>query len=321
MADQLPHNDPDLSLAREIKKLREQGQPLSKLDDKLIQQLLDYKRNKNKHSDIRVSGKEKVWDEIRSATEPNQKAKVTYLFKSPAVRWAAAAILIIGGIFSFIYFGLNRQPGIVAQSFASIKTVHINNGGTVTLRPHSTLYNVKKSYSKVVYKLKGEAQFEVTHNPARTFAVKTNKGIITDLGTKFIVRTWGKQTKVYLQHGSVKVKANKSNQSVVLSPGQSASITAKSHIKVDKKANVAPFTDWLNQQLIFNDKPVSRVVSELEQQFDISISLPDSIAKQQISGQLSLKSLQSALNDLGLALNGSFVQTGKNSYKFEATPQ
>jgi ferric-dicitrate binding protein FerR (iron transport regulator) len=318
MADQLPHNDPDLALVRELKKLREQGRPLSELDDRLIRQLVDYKEAKKSRSQAEASHKDEIWDEISAATAPTQKAKITYLFSSPVIRWAAAAILIIGGIFSYIYLGRRHHPNLLAQSNASIKTIALNGGGRVTLRPYSKLFILKRKASKVVYKLKGEAQFDVVHNPNRIFSIKTSKGIVTDLGTKFIVSTWGKQMKVFLLQGSVRVRSRKGNRSAALSPGESASVSDNGHLSVNKKANARAFTDWLKQRLVFDDKPVRRVAAELEQQFNISISLPDRIASQNISGQLSLKSLQESLSDLALALSGSFTQTGKRSYKFEA---
>src|SRR5699024_9660978 len=83
------------------------------------------------------------------------------------------------------------------------------------------------------------------------------------------------------------------------------------------QADARTFTDWLDQQLIFESKPAIQVVHELEQEFNISITLPDTVRNNRLSGQLSLESLQVSLNDLTLVLGGTFVRTGERSYRLE----
>src|SRR5699024_2620003 len=107
------------------------------------------------------------------------------------------------------------------------------------------------------------------------------------------------------------------DSTLTLHPGGAASISPDADITYISQANTREFTDWLDQQLIFESKPAIRVVHELEQQFDISITLPDTVKNNRLSGQLSLESPQVSLNDLTLVLGGTFVRTGERSYRLE----
>lgn len=321
MADRHPHNDSDLTLAEQLKKLRSQGRSLSELDDPLMPDLLEYRKMKESSEEVEAKDKHKqdMWNHINSATKPdNKRVSITRLYASPAVRWAAAAVVIIAGIFSFIYLRNHPHLELLAASGQSIKTVTLKDGSTVKLRPHSKLFLVKKNSSAAVYSLQGEARFDVTHNPNRVFTVKTQLGSVSVLGTHFILSSWGQKMQVYLQKGKVKVETRNQTKSVILSPGESASVVKNKPIQVVKKAQADEFTDWLDHELIFRHESVRQVISELEQQFNISLILPPDIGKRKVSGSFSLKNLPSLLDDLGLILNGSFTKIDKREYKFKA---
>ncbi|TYP92798.1 FecR family protein [Fodinibius salinus] len=317
MDNQLPHNDPDLKRARSIRKAKQDNKSLEDSDDSILQQLQEYQDIK--HGKVLTSDKEKVWHNISSEISDQSSTPVTPLFSSSTMKWAVAAVLILGAFISYVIFQ-PQQPELVASSQQSIKTVTLGDGSSVTLRPHSKLYGVNKPNTRQ-YQLEGEGFFEVTHNPNRPFAVETSSGTVNVLGTTFMLSSWGQKMQVYLKEGSVQVKASEQDSAVVLEPGESASVTNTKAIPSVQLANAQEFTDWMNQQMVFSDKSARQVVAELEQQFNISISLPKEVTQNKLSGALSLNNLSKALNDLELVLNGKFVKMGEQSYRFEGNSQ
>jgi ferric-dicitrate binding protein FerR (iron transport regulator) len=318
MTDQLPHNDPDLQLARKVGNHHLEKKSLSDIDDSLIDQLLTYKKHKINEISINPDDKQQVWDRIASATKSQkQKAKVTSISTATSIRWAAAALLIIGATFSFVYLNYLNQPQIIAETQSSIKTVTLSDGSSVTLRPHTTLFEVAKSAKSQQYRLKGEAIFDVTSDPGRTFQVTTTLGKVTVLGTRFSVSSWGRQMQVYLDEGSIEVIPTEAQNPVQLSPGQSASISSRQQVTIKQNVNPKEYFDWLDGELVFENKPLKDIIAEIEQQFNITITLPEKIAEDSISGQLQLDDLEMALQDLALVLNGEFSKTGEQSYTFE----
>lgn len=317
MTNQLPHNDPDLQLAREVgNQLTEKS--LSDINNSLIDELLIYKKQRISEISINPEDKKQVWNRIASATKPQkQKAKVTSISTATSIRWAAAAILVIGVIFSFVYLNYLNQPQIIAESQSSIKTVTLGDGSSVTLRPHTKLLEIETSTRSQQYRLEGEAIFDVISDPGRTFQVTTTLGKVTVLGTRFSVSSWGQQMQVYLEKGSVEVLPVQAQNPVRLTPGQSVSITSSKKLTISENPNPKEYLDWLEGKLVFENKPLKEITAEIEQHFNITITLPKTIAEDSISGQLSLNDLEIALQDLELVLNGKFSKTGEHSYTFE----
>lgn len=317
--NQLPYNDHDLQLARKIGDHLLDKKSLSDINHPLIDQLLTYKEHKISDISINADEKQQVWNRIASKTQPqSQRAKVISIFNTKSLQWAAAAVLLIGAIFSFLYLKNPTQPQVVAESQSAIKTVTLSDGTLVTMRPHSTLLEIEKSDKLHQYQLKGEAIFDVTADPDRTFQIETGLGKVSVLGTRFTVSSWGKQMQVFLERGSVEIISTKAQTPIQLSPGQSATIDSSKNVTVAEKANQKEYFDWLEGELVFNNKAVKDITAEIEQQFNISITLPESIAEESLSGQLPLNNLELALEDLELVLNGKFSKTGDKSYTFES---
>lgn len=87
------------------------------------------------------------------------------------------------------------QPALIAQSDSTIETIILADGSEVSLRPHSSLYEIAFSNSERSYKLDGEGFFSVAKDTDRPFSVNTSSRTITVLGTEFDVSTWGNTTK------------------------------------------------------------------------------------------------------------------------------
>ena len=322
--NQLDHNDPDLQLAREVGQLLEEGKNLEGVDDPIVGPLLAYKKSRRSDYKGAADMKRQAWEAIRSQSQietgtPSQsEAPVTRLLASSPVRWAAAAALLIAAVLSFAYYQFYTQPQLLADSGPQIESVTLRDGSTVQLRPHSKLYAMVSTPEIMRYRLRGEGYFEVVSNSDRSFSVLTETGRVSVLGTSFTLSSWGAQMQVYLREGSVSVQGLDSDSTVILSPGQSASVSGSDGVPRLETGRAREFTDWLDGQLIFEDKPAGYVVQELEQQFNLSIQMPASTAEDTLSGRLSLEELQTALGDLELVLDGKFIETGDRSYRFEA---
>ncbi|MGD8427924.1 MAG: FecR domain-containing protein, partial [Balneolaceae bacterium] len=292
---------------------------ISSIEDPLIHQLLKYKEMTDQRSDSKAGNKEEVWGRIKQVTQPTMgSGSVKRVINIPTVsKWAIAASILIAALVGMFYFTFHQETGLIAQSSSLNKVVQLDDGSKVTLRPHSKLLALRKNAQSERYRLIGEGYFEVVHKPERVFSVETENGIVSVLGTRFILSTWGRKMQVYLEEGSVKVEATKRDSTVFLRPGESTSIDENGSISSVHSVNATEFTDWLNRKLIFDSKSAEFVAEELEQQFNISISLPDNISGMMLTGSLSLEDLQASLDDLGLVMGGKFIKKGNRSYVFE----
>lgn len=324
MTDQtLPNNDPNLQLARRVGNYLEGQSNLDEVEDPLIHVLADYKEQRSKKFDSAFDyDSQTLWDNISKKTRPQENStRIHKPGKSKSfskVIWATAASFLIAA-FIGIYYYTAQQPDLIASSSQTIETVALADGSTATLRPHSSIYVLPGNSNEHNYKLEGEAYFEVIPNAERTFSVQAGNGKVNVLGTKFDLSNWGNQIQVFLEEGSISFENMNTNDSVILSPGESAEIEPDNTLN-SGIADRSEFTDWMNRELIFKNKTARYVFHEIEQEFNFIISAPDSIMNTKLSGELSLQDAQQSLEDLSLVLDGQFENEdedkGDNRFKF-----
>ncbi len=319
----LPENDPDLLLARRIGKYLEDESSTDMDKDPLLDILFQFKQSrKQKIYDIPDSDihSDEIWDTIAKVTQPGEETATVYRLgdtqsDSKTILAIAASLLVAAFIGIAAYFYLSQQPELIASSSATIQAVTLADGSRVTLRPYSTIKALNVSNSDQSYKLEGEAYFEVKSNRNRTFSVTAGSGKVTVLGTTFNLSSWGNQTQVYLEEGSIEFMNIETDDSVTLNPGEAAEIGPDKRLSTEP-AEIIEYTDWMNRELTFSNRSAGYVFNEMEQEFNITISAPDSVINTRLSGSLSLESLDTSLEDLSLVLEGQFVQKGENSYSF-----
>jgi transmembrane sensor len=309
----LPDDDRDLILAREIGLALEQGSSFEALDDALIPALAEFKNSElDSYADYSLSS-DTLWDRIAQQTKP--RARILPLYQRPAVRaWAAAAVVLIAAFIGFWWVSLDPSPQLVAQSDSAIQVIQLEDGTEVTLRPYTQLFEETLDETHRSYSLAGEAFFDVVSDPDRPFAVNAGSGTVTVLGTRFNLSSWGDQTRVYLEEGSVQFNTE-DQRSIVLEPGQSSSIIA-GNLSEAEFTEADQFTDWINNMLVFSDTPPAEVVAEIGQHFNINITISELEDQEGLDGTLRLDSIDQTLEDLGLVLGGTFRKTADDTYTF-----
>lgn len=319
MADTPASSDPrDQDLAARIGVLREQGQPLdaSELtEDAVVRALLRYRDAQDVAPQPEQSARMWAAIEAETAEAHGAEAKETAtIFALPsAFRWAVAASVAIAAVVAWLVLTGAPEPVQVAAASTSIETYTAPDGSTIRLRPHSTLYRIEIDGARR-YQLAGEAFFDVTTRP-EPFIVEAGALRVEVLGTRFTTHTWG-QPAVYLQEGRVQVSTGRGGERVTLQPGQRSALTADGTLTPPTEADSVAALDWLRQEIAFQSEPAASVVAELEQHFDVTIALPDDVAREPLSGRIALEAPAQSLSDLGLVLGGRFERVGDGTYRF-----
>lgn len=307
-------DDADLLLARKIGEALPDLSSLKKDADPFLIELFKYRNTIKKH--VPEIDSASIWDSIQSEIE-QEKDTARIVKLTPAIkRYAiAAALLITALVGSFVYQSLT-SPTLIGESFASIQQIQLQDGSTVSLRPNSRLYENSVSPNSAEYRIEGEGYFEVAHNPDRTFTVVTDQAKVEVLGTQFVLSSWGNSSKVFLQEGKIKYESLKNSESVILEPGQSSIVNDATDSPLITQSEESVYTDWLTNELVFQNELVSDVFNELEQHFNIQIESPESVLDETLSGSIQLDEISSVLHDLELVLGGSFTHTGDSTYVF-----
>ena len=313
----LPENDQDLLLAKKLDSVLQMGEGVSSIQDPLIQSLLSYRNEEHSIIDSLKSESSEIWDRVLSETQTPKKAKVTPIQtrRTNVWAWATAATVLIASFLGIFWFTNLDNTVLIAQSGNDIQTITLADGSEVSLRPHTSLYQVELSETKRAYEIDGEAFFIVAKDVNKPFSVSSEHGIITVLGTQFNVSTWGDETNVFLEEGSVKINDLNQN-SLILKPGERATISGNM-LSNATQADLDEYKDWLNNVIVLKGTPVSQVIDELEHHYQasIDISAMDNTSEL-ISGTIPLEDLNVTLKDLGIILGGTFREVNSNRFTF-----
>ncbi|MDR1723921.1 MAG: FecR domain-containing protein [Tannerella sp.] len=172
-----------------------------------------------------------------------------------------AAILILSvSLFGILYSIEEQAPR--GQHI----TTYLPDNSRVMLNADS-----KISYKPLVWlisrnvELEGEAFFEVKRGSR--FSVKSGQYKTTALGTKFNVFARDEIYSVTCSSGRVEVTVN--HEIIPLTEGMKVTVSSQKPVI----EHVTPGdADWMNDRFIFEDAPLYEVVTEIERQYDISIS-------------------------------------------------
>jgi len=236
-------------------------------------------------------------------------AKVRRLRPAYWLGAAAAVLLLITAVFLL-------RPGADLEIMAAAGTTQradLPDGSSVRLNA-ATTFAFTGSDADRVAELDGEAFFEVQKD-GRPFTVNTPRGRVNVLGTSFNVYSRSGVMRVSCATGKVGVSFNDNSVDAhTLTPGQSVSIDARGEI------SLAPITDaesldWLSGRSVFNARPLSEVIAELERQYDLDIQPPNNQDLNQIiqtafphdSLDLALEIALGPLENLRYRRNGKTV--------------
>lgn len=212
----------------------------------------------------------------------------------------AASICVVAGIGWLGYLHMETKPGklreagIVQESsdgyivrFNETKkpvTILLDDSSVVTLEPQSELtFPQKFAPERREVHLKGEAFFQISHNPERPFLVKTKELVTRVLGTSFTVRSFEKDrnASVSVKTGRVSVYSKRDEPvagaaekviGVVLKPNQRALFDKRESRLVKVIVDVPlKVTEIPAASLVFDEAPVKNVFKTLEKAYGIEL--------------------------------------------------
>jgi len=265
--------------------------------------------------------------------------------KSPALRrrWVVgmaasliAALTLVFGEFASEPNNLNERNRLVTST-GEVKKVVLADGSEILLNTDS---EVETEFTDSLRKLtlkKGEAYFNVYHDPDREFRVYAKEGIVSAVGTAFSVRIDQDQLKVMVENGRVDLatrvteEARPSDENPVardpaqaqllklgsLGQGQSARFIAQgvtpelmnnadvelAVIREIPQESLSREMSWRQGYLLFSGQPLEEVILEVERYIPERIFITDpSLKGVQIGGRFKL----SHLDEFFVALQKGF---------------
>lgn len=174
---------------------------------------------------------------------------------------------------------------LYATRIGEQRTVRLADGSRIQLDTDSRVKVRLSGGRRDIDLVRGQALFDVAHDPSRPFTVRAGQTEVRALGTRFDVRRFSDSVKVTLLEGRVEVRRRRDHsvKPWSLEPGQQvlSGLAPSSPRRVD----VAAATSWTQGQLVFRDTPLSAAIAEVNRYSTRPITLDsDRLSDEPING-------------------------------------
>lgn len=262
-----------------------------------------------RHSEPQFSrSKDEVWNGmVAQIYEQPTESKVIQLswFKYAA----AAAVVLLLSTTAFLRF-YTESVSVPAGLHSSVS---LPDGSTVELNAATELsfHPFWWQFDRSV-KMEGEAFFNV--KKGSSFSVMSKNGTTTVLGTSFNVNSREDGYTVFCKTGKVSVQHEASK--VVIASNESAQLKANGELEKRTDANGSGFIGWVDNQFIFNAKPLRDVTREIELQYDIDLNIvEDDVADWKFTGAFNRSDdVKETLQVISISMGLKFEQNSVGSY-------
>jgi transmembrane sensor len=246
-------------------------------------------------------------------------------WRSSGLRAAAAVLLVAGASFfwrasratteSASSAGGTASASIAHQTRAGqVDTVRLADGSSVVLGPLSRL-RLANDFGRGAREvaLEGQAYFDVAHDDAHPFLVRTPNATLRDVGTTFSVRSDSiAGTRVVVTSGAVDVAATRATASAptLLHAGDMAEVAGE-RIQVERGAATDAELSWTRGILSLHDAPLSTVAQELRRWYGVKLVVTDStIASRRLTATFERTTADEVGRVLAAVLGGSVTRSG-----------
>ncbi len=196
---------------------------------------------------------------------------------------ALTAACLVAAVVGAITLRMPTYSTRVGETFSAT----LEDGSRVQLNTDSAVRVRYSAGQRRVELVRGQALFQVAHNPQRPFIVAAGDTQVRALGTRFDVRRIGQEVRVVLAQGSVEISDKavrsapwrlKAGQALALKPAAPVAATPTT-------IDVPSATSWTTGNLTFQGVPLSDAVAELNRYSrDKIILAPGAPADHLVSG-------------------------------------
>ncbi|MDO1449663.1 FecR domain-containing protein [Rhodocytophaga aerolata] len=253
----------------------------------------------------------------------NSKTTPLWNWKQQAVwyRVAAAITLLLVAFASWLIIQSFNNTTTYQTAYGEIRKITLPDGSTVTINANSKLIYTKE-WSSIENRevwLEGEAFFDVKHlkNHQKFLVHTADKFTVEVLGTTFNVFKRESGTRVALQSGKVKLNIGNDNKhtDVIMQPGDLIEVESEKGTYSRKKVNPQLASAWTEHKLIFDNTPLSEVVSILEETYGLQVTISDpALLEKKVFGSCPTEDVDVLLAAISKPFGLSVKRNGKEVF-------
>lgn len=240
-----------------------------------------------------------VWDspDLRAAAEAAvQVDPSSFKLRTTARRWwaipAAACVILI--IVTAIHLDvITRWRADYRTEVGERRTVELPDRSIVTLNTQSAIELSFDASTRRIRLLKGEALFNVRHDPVRPFIVESADTATRAVGTAFVVRAEPDGDQVVVIEGTVEVDAISARREAhppAIATSGSRIDMVQGRMGEPYPIDISAASAWARGRLVVNGVPFAQVIDELRRYYPGTIVLWNhTIDEMRVTGTYNLE--------------------------------
>lgn len=248
-----------------------------------------------------------LWDDpdLRAAAVHSAEASSSILSGSRLTavrRWvpyaAALAASVVLLIMAALYLDVvTRLQADYLTAVGERRTIELPDHSLMTLNTQSAVALSFDETARHIRLLKGEALFQVRHDPDRPFVVETAQSATRAVGTEFVVRADAGRDRVTVLEGIVEVVA-------AGGAGAQARVRAGSQIQAEAgrvgqphAVDLSTASAWVRGRLVVDGVPLAQVLDEVRRYYPGAIVLWNPrVGEIRVTGTYSMDNPSSVLS-------------------------
>jgi transmembrane sensor len=228
-----------------------------------------------------------------------------------------------------LFFWQGPEPVATETSFHSTRIgthrlEQFSDGSSAHLNTNSIIETEFSNFARIVRLLRGEALFDVTHDPDRPFIVYAGNRVVKAIGTKFVVRLDSENIVLTVTDGQVQLSkrqkgdgpAPKSQEQeiILVSKGERVEVNdevATPKPEVIQNNDLERQLSWVSGQLVFENERLEQVIEEVSRYVPDRIIIDDpELLDTRISGRLKIGDTDALLEAIEVSFNVQADHTG-----------
>jgi transmembrane sensor len=193
----------------------------------------------------------------RKQESPSKRSRIV-------LRVAAAVLLVAGGAFAIASQIDQTHEQVYRTAVGGRETLKLSDGSQIELNTNSVLRLTYGKDARRAVLEHGEAYFQITHDASRPFTVESGNHRVTDIGTKFLVRSSNGSLEVAVTDGMVKLEGtDKREKQQLLKRGDVIVISKRStHLTHKAVQKLADELGWRRGVLVFENTTIADAAAQ-----------------------------------------------------------
>ena len=206
------------------------------------------------------------------------------------VAWSAVAAAVLVSVFGLLQYEDLLRRDVYSTGIGGHEVVRMSDGSRIELNTDTRVRAEYTEQARIIWLERGEAYFEVAHDPARPFSVYAGGRRVTVLGTKFSVRLDPEADRMQLAVTEGRVQLEELREQVQVPPmvatrGDKVIVDGtRARLESRSVEDVSSDLSWRQGLLVFDETTLAQAANEFNRYNRTRLIVAPAVAEIRLGG-------------------------------------